>query len=62
MREDDPTAEYAQMLHVEQQNHPSLHIVPAELPALTVTVKDVVSVVPQGTLFRGWKRRALIAV
>ena len=30
MREDDPTAEYAQMLHVEQQNHPSLHIVPAE--------------------------------
>lgn len=30
MREDDPTAQYAQMLHVEQQNHPSLHIVPAE--------------------------------
>ena len=30
MREDDPTAQYAQMLHVEQQNHPSLHIIPAE--------------------------------
>ncbi|RCS47647.1 hypothetical protein DTL42_14085 [Bremerella cremea] len=30
LREEDPTAQYAQMLHVEQQNHPSLHIVPAE--------------------------------
>lgn len=30
MREEDPTAQYAQMLHVEQQNHPSLHVIPAE--------------------------------
>ncbi|MEJ7596049.1 MAG: hypothetical protein WKF77_31450 [Planctomycetaceae bacterium] len=30
MREEDPTAQYAQMLHVEQQNHLSLHIIPAE--------------------------------
>lgn len=30
MREEDPTAQYAQMLHVEQSHHPSLNIIPAE--------------------------------
>lgn len=39
MREDDPAAQYAQLLHVEQQRYPSLHIIPAEPDVYTIGVK-----------------------